>query len=246
MSLIEVKNITKTFIDKSGFRIKLFEDASLSVNEIEIVSVLAPKGSGKSSLLKSIAGLSNVDSGEITSTSTAFIPSSPNSFPWWNVYENIKFANENLNDTEIKKIIELVGLEGYENHFPDNNSFGFRFRISLARALAIKSSCLIIDEPFIKINEKYRIALYDLLLKIKDELNISILFSTTNVTEAIYLSDRIYLMSMHPGKIFTEIKIDTSPKNNEYLFSKELKEIRDKIEMEFHDKELNIISDFNI
>ncbi len=248
MSLMTVKNISKTYVDESGYRVKLYENVSLEINDNEIVSIIAPTGSGKSSIIKSLAKIEALDEGEISCDSkTVYIPSEPASFPWFSVKENIKYANKKISDEKLSEIIALIGLEGYENHIPDNKSFGFRFRISIGRALAIEPKVILLDEPFNKIDEKYRIELYDMVLNIKNKLDISILIATTNVTEAIYLSDRIYLLSRHPGTVFDEITVDYKPeREREFLFDSKLKELRDLIENKFHDKSLNIISDFNI
>lgn len=248
MSLIEVSSISKSFVDELGYRIKLYNDVSLHVNEDEFVSILAPTGSGKSSLLKAIAKLEKPDSGNINyNSSVAYIPSGPSSFPWLNVRENIEFANSKLQKDEVLELVKLVGLEGYEEHFPVNKSFGFRFRISLARALAVGANVILLDEPFVNIHEKYRIELYDMLLNLKRVRKESFLLVTTNVTEALYLSDKIYLMSKHPGQIFEEIEVPFgNERKREMLFDEPLRNLRSNIENIFHSKELNIICDFNI
>ncbi len=247
MSKLILENISKTFVDKSGFRIKLYEDVNLSVGENEILSVIAPKGSGKSSLLKTAAGLESVDAGNVTSLSkTAYIPSSSSSFPWMNVIDNLKFAAPSVPEEKLKTIIKSVGLEGYETHFPDNGSLGFRLRISIARALAVEPQIIVMDEPFSQIDERYRIGLYELILQLKVEYKVTFFLATTNVTEALYLSDRIYLMSKHPGKIFDELRISFPNRERSVIFSGEFKNEREKIENLFADNSLNVISDFNI
>lgn len=248
MSLLEIQNIAKSYTDELGFRIRLFEEVNLSVLENEIVTVLAPTGSGKTAMLKAAANIERVDSGSITINCTSvFIPSLPSSFPWLSVKENIKFAAADMTESEFKGIIELIGLKGYEDHYPNNKSNGFRLRISLGRALARKAQLIFLDEPFQNIPEKYRIDLYDLVLKIKRETKTSFLLATTNVTEALYLSERIYLMSKHPGKIFDEVNVTLGEERNRgMLFKETIKNLRAVIEDKFHEKSLNIISDFYI
>ncbi|MBK7106615.1 MAG: ABC transporter ATP-binding protein [Ignavibacteriae bacterium] len=237
-NILKVENISKEYKDKVGYVIQLLENISFSVFKGEFVSVLAPKGSGKTSLLKIIARLENPSSGKIIEEkkNIVFIPSKPSSFPWLNVYDNISF-NSKMNEKEIAEIINLVGLHGYENHFPNAKSEGFRFRISLGRTLANNPDLIIIDEPFNNLNDKTREEIYLLLRKVFIEKKISILFGTTNITEALFLSDKIYLMKKNPGEIIEKLKVELSAKRNlEILESEQFQSSRNQIEDIFKKK----------
>lgn len=206
MILIEAKNISKNFTTAFGLTSELFEDVSFELKEKEILTFLAPRQAGKSTLLKISAKMFEPDSGTLTVYSPpVFIPGEPNSFPWLNVEENLRFVNSFLQEKEINELLELVGLEGYGKHFPNNKSAGFRFRISLARALALKPKAIILDEVFAAVRHDVKKELYDLILKIKDEKGIAFLLGTSNITEAVYLSDKIIQLSKHPGKVINEI-----------------------------------------
>ena len=206
--ILAAENISKHYTDKVGYTINLLKDVNLHVGPNEFVTILAPKGSGKSSLLKICAGIDESTNGIIRTNLAILplIPTEPSSFPWLSVVENVRFKS-NLKDDEIQSIIDAVGLHGYENHYPHSKSEGFRFRISLARALAIEPKLIIIDEPFNNCKADTKKEVYILLRQIQTKFNISILFGTTNISEAIFLSDRIYLMKKNPGEIVEETEV---------------------------------------
>ena len=236
--IININNVSKIYSDKVGYKIHLLEDVSFSILKEEFLTILAPKGSGKTSLLKIISGLEKPTSGSIKTNikRIAFIPTKPSSFPWVNVYGNIKFTT-NMNDEEISEIIELVGLEGYEDHYPHNKSEGFRFRISLGRALAYKPEVIVIDEPFNNLNSITKEEVYLMLRNVKETKNITVIFGSTNITEAIFLSDKIFVMKKNPGEIVEQIEITFSKKRNiEIIKNSEFKSYRNKIEEIFSEK----------
>ncbi|MBK8946398.1 MAG: ABC transporter ATP-binding protein [Ignavibacteriae bacterium] len=237
-NILKAENISKHYSDQVGYTIHLLENISFSINKNEFATILAPKGSGKTSLLKIISGLENPSAGKIISESKKifFIPSKPSSFPWLNVYDNISF-NTKLDRNKIDEIIKLVGLHGYDEHFLHTKSEGFRFRISIARALANEPDLLVIDEPFNNLNDKTREEIYILLRNIFNIKKISILFGTTNITEAIFLSDKIYLMKKNPGEIIEKLKVDLSKKREISLMETEqFQSSRNEIEEIFKTK----------
>lgn len=223
--MIEIKNITKIYSDEFGSKIKLFSDFSFSVTASKVTSIIAPVGSGKSSLLKIISGIDREYSGQIIRQregKVILIPSEPSSFPWLSVKENILFGTGKNASVNIDEIISLVGLEGYENHYPDNRSIGFRFRISLARSIAHNPVCLCIDEPFTKMDDESKIEIYQLIRQINDKTGITILLTTTNISEAVFLSDKLYLMSKDPGRIFSTLDINFQGIRNASLFNSDI------------------------
>ncbi len=199
---INIESLSKNYTDILGYTIQLFEDISFNIESGKITSILAPHGSGKSTLLKIVAG---VEEGIQEADGTRiYIPAKPSSFPWLNVSENIKFNNKSISDDSVKEIINFVGLEGYEDHNPNNNSVGFRFRISLARAIINNPQLILIDESISTLPQKRRLEFYSLLRKVTSEKGIPILYSTSSVSEAIRLSDKIVLMAQSPSEIICE------------------------------------------
>ncbi len=246
--MLEIKNISKSYTDEFGFNVNLLNNISFTVHDAKVCSIIAPSGSGKSSLLKIIAGLESSSNGEIVNTdskSVIYITSEPSSFPWLNVKENIQFGVKDNTGIDIDSILKIVGLDGYEKHFPHNKSLGFRFRIYLGRSIAHKPSVIVIDEPFNKMNGETKSELYMLIRDIAKSLSISFLFTTTNISEALFLSDQIYLMKKNPGEIFKSISNNLPADRNMNIFiSEEFEELRTSVEKSF--KSIDSQKFFNI
>ncbi len=207
-TILTVSDLSKDYIDTAGFIVHLLEGINFEVEPQTVTTILAPSGAGKSSLLKITAGLENPTAGKILIKDKAvFIPSKPSSFPWLNVSENIKFNSNNINEEKVKEIIEFVGLSGYEEHFAHTKSLGFRFRISLARAIIKEPSLLIIDETFGNMKSEIKLDLYGLVREAAVRYKLSVLFATTNISESLIISDIIYIMKKKPGEIVTKIDL---------------------------------------
>ena len=205
---MKFENISKTIAYKNGLNVKLLDDISLEVKVGEITSVLASAGSGKSTLLKILSGLELADSGNRNDTKACLIPSQPSSFPWMNVTENILFANEKLDDQMQKKLVHLVGLEGYENHYPNNKSLGFRFRIAIARALATNPKLLMLDEPFAAMDQKTKLEMLQLIVDLNNESKTTILLATSNLSEALLVSQTMLFLKKGSSGFLPSEKID--------------------------------------
>lgn len=222
--LLELSGISKTFSDEYGTKKKILEKISFIIPESspKITSVLASFGSGKSTLLKTIAGITKPTEGEVLLNGEKYlqaegkivlIPEKPASLPWLNVKKNVELAyrletcRKNEGSYNVNDLIALVGLTGYENHYPHNDSFGFRFRINLARALLFNPFVLLLDDCFKKMDAVTREEIYSLLKSVSKKVNTHFLLATTNVQEAIRLSGKIFLMSKAPARIFKEISV---------------------------------------
>ena len=253
--LLQVKSIAKYFEMPAGAKNHVLEDINFSIKYSlkngQIISVLAPFGAGKTTLLRIIAGLEKPSYGEIIFNEQSyypklqkiiFIPEKPSSFPWFNVKRNLTFANEinekNNFEKNINEIVSLVGLTGYENHFPHNDSIGFRFRISLARALVVKPDIILIDDSIKKLDFETKEEIYHLINNIAVKLNISFIFATTNISSAIKLSDSIYMMKKNPGFIFHELNLKKEPDKRLKLTADEFSVIKKEIEALFKSKNL--------
>jgi ABC-type nitrate/sulfonate/bicarbonate transport system ATPase subunit len=125
-------------------------------------------------------------------------------------------------------------LTGYENHHPHNESLGFRFRISLARALAVNPEFILLDDPFKRMSSITKDEIYELLRSIEEKFKVSFILATTNIAEAVYLSNKIFLMKKNPGKIIEEIKLDAETLRKKGLNSHErFISLRNEIEKSF-------------
>jgi NitT/TauT family transport system ATP-binding protein len=207
----EVNNLSKDYSDSAGYNIHLLENISFEIAEGSITSIIAPTGSGKSALLKILSGLDTATIGTIEINSPkgklVYIPSNPSSFPWYTVEENLHLVTSD--ESKVKNIIEAVGLEGYENHIPDNNSLGFRFRISLARAIAADAEIVVMDEPFANDIKPVTLErLYSLVLSLRSKFNLTFLLGTSNLSESILLSDKVFVMQKDPGQITDAVEIN--------------------------------------
>lgn len=252
MGKVEIKNITRIFRKEDAPETLAVDNVSLYVDDKEFVCFLGPSGCGKTTLLRIIAGLDTPDSGEIILDGTRItIPDSKRGmvfqeyslFPWRNVTENIIFGPEMkgvarkkaIQDAE--KYLELVGLTQFKDSFPYELSGGMRQRVAIARALANEPEVLLMDEPFGALDAQTRNSLQHQLLEIWNKKHITILFVTHSVDEAVFLADRIVVMTARPGKIKEIIKVDlprprirTSPEVNKLrtavlqLLSEERKE----------------------
>jgi ABC-type nitrate/sulfonate/bicarbonate transport system ATPase subunit len=226
--LLEVKNISKYFIKPGGSKLTVFENLSFTLSEGQnITSILLPFGGGKSTLLRLISGLDKNYEGEIllngkkNKSILPFIPEKPSSFPWYNVIGNINLSlsilgkEKKLLKNEVQEIIELVGLTGYEKHYPNNKSYGFRFRISLARALVISPLIILLDDSFKLMDSETRNEIYELIVNIAAKKNIFFLLASSNITEAATLSDKILLFNREPCNFMCGITVGENKKRLE-------------------------------
>lgn len=236
--MIEIKNISKEYSSEIGSKKMVLKNISFNIQDGKITSLLAPTGSGKSVLLKIISGLEKQSSGEIVNPGKKkilIIPSDTSSFPWLNVYENVKYGLDKFDQKKIYKIISLVGLEGYESFSPANNSIGFRFRIALARALAHNPAAILLDEPFNKMDIETRQEIYSLVREVYKQKGTTFLLATTNLTEVLFLSDKVLLMKNIPAEIISEFDINLPLDRGETIyFSDEFNLFRAKIENSFN------------
>ena len=207
MSEISLSNIDKSFGNK-----KVLDDISFNVSQGELVSLLGPSGCGKTTLLKIIAGIVEQDRGDVI-LSGAVINDEPVEkrgtvivfqdallFPHMNVEQNIGFGLKMAKKdklyiaSQVKRMLELVDLEGFEHKYPHQMSGGEKQRIALARALAVNPKVLLLDEPFSSLDEALRLNVRELTLSIQKKLGITTILVTHDHKEAMMLSDRIILM----------------------------------------------------
>jgi NitT/TauT family transport system ATP-binding protein len=235
--MIEVKNIFKEYKDINGFKNTILKNISLNISSEKITSIIAPSGSGKSSLLKIISGLENATHEEVIKNKNGkiiYIPSQPSSFPWLNVEENITLGLLKKDPSKIKSLIAFVGLEGYESFHPNRKSYGFRFRIALARSLAHQPSVILLDEPFDLMDIKTKQEILLLIRNAHKTLKTSFLLASTNITEALFLSDNIYLMKKNPGEIISQLAVDLPQERDEMVYdSEKFIQLRSQIEKSF-------------
>lgn len=208
MALI-VENVRKSYGN-----LKVLDGVSFLVDKGEFVCIIGESGCGKTTILKIIAGIEEMDDGKITFESErmkiGFVFQDDRLLPWKTVYDNIMFAVKaagvNLNSRMLKKLLETVGLSGFENYYPKQLSGGMRQRAGIARALAIQPDLLLMDEPFASIDAQTRERMQEELLKIVEGK--TVVFVTHSIDEAIFLADRIVVFSPRPAKVLKVVEID--------------------------------------
>jgi NitT/TauT family transport system ATP-binding protein len=224
--LIEVKNVYKTFDIKGSTEATILENINLSVNDGEFLAILGPSGSGKSTLLRIIAGLIPASKGTINylgqpingvNSGVAMVFQSFALFPWLTVLENVMLGLEAnaISETDKKekalRIIDVVGLDGFESAYPKELSGGMRQRVGIGRALVSDPDVLLMDEPFSALDvltaENLRRDLLELWLEKKIPTK-SIILVTHGIEEAVYMADRAIILSTGPAKVIQDIAID--------------------------------------
>jgi NitT/TauT family transport system ATP-binding protein len=223
--IIEVKNINKTF-SVNGNKVSVFENMSYGIEKGSFLSIIGPSGCGKSTLLKLISGLESPTKGEVVFQGReisgppkgmiyVFQQYTKSIFPWRTVIQNIEFglkSHKKLGKTEARdkcmEYIRLVGLEGYENYYPSQLSGGMQQRVVIARALICEPEVLLMDEPFSAVDAMTRAILQELLLKIWEKLDITILFVTHDVEEAVFLSSHIISLGKAPAMVKEDLLIN--------------------------------------
>ena len=226
---IEARNISKFFYVQNDI-IHSLNDVGLGVKTNEFLVILGPGQCGKSTLISCMSGILQPDYGDILLNGQKVTEPGPSRgvvfqqyalFPWKTVMDNVTFGLRirGLPASEYRavaqKYIDLVGLQGFEKHFPHQLSGGMRQRVCIARAYAGDPEVLFMDEPFSALDAQTRYAMEGEILKIAEKEKKTVVFITNNVEEAIYLGDRIILMSSLPGTIKTEFVVDM-PKPRNY------------------------------
>lgn len=228
---ITLRNVNRTFCTSRGEKIEALRDINLEVQDEfasdgrdigEFRVLLGPSGCGKSTILRMIAGLDFPTSGEVMvngqpvqgpGKDRGMVFQKYTSFPWLTVADNIAYGMKingvpaaERRDT-VAKLVEAVGLSGFENSYPASLSGGMQQRVAIARTLAVRPEVILMDEPFGALDAQTRADMQELLLRMWDETGSTILFVTHDVEEAIYLADRVFILSAHPGTIVEDLPI---------------------------------------
>lgn len=227
--------LTAKHISKSYGEHPILHDVNFTVNDGEFVSILGPSGSGKSTLFHLIGGIRLPDKGDIIlegkringkKGSISYMPQTPSLLPWRTVKKNVLLGAEIVGVNAEKgalKMIEMAGLKGYEDAYPHELSGGMKQRVGFIRSLLSPQELICLDEPFSALDEFTRLEMQKWLLSIWREYKRSILFVTHNIDEALYLSDRIIVLSEKPATVKKEFTIPFKrPRDESILLTEEL------------------------
>ncbi len=234
MAFLEAFQVGKVYLDKQDNEVVALADVTLSVDRHEFITIIGPSGCGKSSFLFLAAGLEPLTSGHLHFNGKPVEGPAPNAamvfqeyllFPWKTVRENVEFGPELRRVPKSKRqknaqdLINLVGLEGFENMYPNELSGGMQQRVSIARALVNRPRLLLMDEPFGALDALTREILQIELLKIWHQAKCTVLFVTHSIPEAVYLADRVVVVSKRPGRIKEIVDIDLDRPRNREMFN---------------------------
>jgi NitT/TauT family transport system ATP-binding protein len=220
--IIEIKSVSKQF-ELQGQRIEALRGANLTLRKGEFVCLIGASGCGKSTLLRIVAGFEQPSRGEALMWGKPIAGPAPDRgmvfqdyglFPWLNVRRNIAFgptarglAAAEVKDT-VERFVSLVGLQRFADAYPHQLSGGMNQRVAIARVLANDADLVLMDEPFGALDAMTRERLQDELLDIWQRTGLTVMFVTHSIEEAIFLADRVVVMSPGPGRIETEMRID--------------------------------------
>ena len=246
VATIELEDVSKTYdANKRDSGVEAVRNVSMHVGSGEFVSIVGPTGCGKSTLMEIVAGLTDPTAGEVTIAGepvtgprrdVGVVFQKDSTFPWRTVLENVEFGLQMHGVTfderreRSRDVIELVGLSGFEDTYPNELSGGMRQRVAIARTLVMNPAVMLMDEPFGALDEQTRIMLGDELLSIAAETEQTTLFITHSINEAIHLSDRVVVMSARPGQIKETVEVDIPrPRNTDVFGSERFNDLSERV-----------------
>ncbi len=241
--LLECENVSKVFINQqTGQGLVALKDINLAIGEEEFVCLIGPSGSGKSTLLHLVAGFMQPTKGNILlhhrtisgpAPDRGVIFQEPSLFPWKSVLSNIVFGLrlQGYSSAKCEEIgryyLDLVGLKQFDHAMPHELSGGMKQKVALARILALDPSIMLMDEPFGAMDEQTRKRLDHELLAIWQQQKKTVLFVTHSIEEALLLADRIILLTVRPGRVQLDLKLDLARPRD--LFCDEMVRLRKKL-----------------
>ena len=246
---LAIEGLGKTFRSDRGVTVAL-HGVDLSINDNEFVALVGTSGCGKSTLLSIAAGLEEQDEGSVTIDGVAIegpgldrgvVFQSYTLLPWLTAVRNVEFALRaaGRSGAEAREIahdhLQLVGLQGFENAYPAELSGGMKQRVAIARALAHDPEVILMDEPFGALDSQTRAVMQQLLLGIWEREHKTILFVTHDIDEALYLGEKVYVMSARPGRIIDTIAVDFAhPRSYELSTEPAFVELKRRIQHSLH------------
>ena len=247
--LLEVKNLYKEFESRDG-TVTALQDISFQTHRREFVCVIGPSGCGKSTLIRILAGLESPSRGQMLLDGREVHGPGPDRgmvfqgytlFPWLTVKKNVMFGlscagrGRMAAEEEALQWIDLVGLSRFTNSYPHQLSGGMKQRVAIARALANQPRILLMDEPFGALDAQTRSRMQSHLMEIWKNIDITVLFITHDLDEAIYLADRILVLKAHPGEVQELIEVPVpQPRSPQQLLSPEFLATRKRLEELIH------------
>ena len=251
---VSLQGVGRTFVTARGEKVEALRDINLEVEDAytsdggdvgEFRVLLGPSGCGKSTILRMIAGLDRPDKGHVLvngkpvagpGRDRGMVFQKYTSFPWLTVADNVAYGMRvnGVPSAEqaktVKHLLEAVGLTAFAKAYPDTLSGGMQQRLAIARTLAVRPQIILMDEPFGALDAQARGEMQELLLRIWNETACTVLFVTHDVEEAIYLADRIFILSSHPGTITEDVPVPFGrPRDPAVKQEKRFRELQDYV-----------------
>jgi NitT/TauT family transport system ATP-binding protein len=220
---VRLIGLCKSYEDRRRGRVEVLRDVNLEVRDGEFVCIVGASGCGKTTLVRIVDGLIPWDSGEVLvddrsvhepGPERAFVFQGDSLYPWRTVADNAGFGLEvqdkprSESRSVVERLLRLVGLSGFADHYPHELSGGMRQRVNLARALAVDPDVLLMDEPFASLDAQTREIMQRELLGIWRNARKTVIFITHQIDEAVYLGDRVVVLSARPGRVREDLRID--------------------------------------
>lgn len=249
-AILDVRGLLKVVADGKGERV-ILKDIDLKVHRREFLCVVGPSGCGKSTLIRTIAGLEDAQDGTILvdgkpvrgpGPDRAMVFQSYTLFPWLSVLGNVMFGLEMAGQPkseaarEARQWLNVVGLESYADFYPHQLSGGMKQRVAIARALAIRPRVLLMDEPFSALDARTRARMQAYLIEIWRKIDITVVFITHDLDEAVLLADRVLVMKANPGELVEVLDVPALP-GNRSLDDPALKAALTRLEGRIHAQE---------
>jgi len=246
--ILEVRGLCKNYSSANNGEIVALKNINFKTHRREFVCVIGPSGCGKSTLIRILAGLESSTTGQVLldgkevkgpGPDRGMVFQSYTLFPWLTVKKNVMFGLKMQGKTDVEseamQWIDLVGLEKFADAYPDQLSGGMKQRVAIARALAAQPRILLMDEPFGALDAQTRCKMQSYLLQIWHNIDITVLFITHDLDEAIYLADRILVLKAHPGEVQELIEVPVPrPRSVEQLISPEFLATRKHLDELIH------------
>jgi NitT/TauT family transport system ATP-binding protein len=245
---ISIRNVSQRYGDAgSSQSVLALDDVSLDIGRGEFVCLLGPSGCGKSTLLNIVGGLAAPSAGDVTvdgrpvrgeplPRQVAFVFQESTLFPWYTILENFRIALKCQNiarsewDSRALEALEAVGMAGFARHYPTQLSVGMRQRVNMARGICVGTDILLMDEPFAALDEQTRMVLGEDLSILLAKTGKTIVFVTHSLAEAVFLSDRIAVMTARPGKIKTIVEVNAAhPRSPDFMLEPRFNTLRNEL-----------------
>lgn len=246
---IEINEVTKIYDPGTDDEVVALDEVDLDIEADEFITVLGPSGCGKSTLMECIAGYTEPTEGEVRVNDERVTGPDPDRgvvfqsdrlFPWKTIAENISFGPEMRNavdDGRVEDYISDMGLDGFEDSYPHELSGGMQQRAELARLLANDPDVMLMDEPFSGLDAMTKDLMQETLLDVWDNENRTVVFITHDVKEAIFLADRVVVMTARPGQVKDVIDVDLErPRDRDVITTDRFNELQRQANESIHDE----------